>query len=238
MHQIGMGHNNVHALRSRSREEQQDREGLRDLNSEDAQLITQCASGDNAAWNRFIERYGGLIYGVAGRYCEAGYHRRELFLYVLEKLWEGGGRRLAAWEGRAKFSTYLATIVSRLCADSFKSRLFRESEKYEPLENIERSWEDRAAPDGRGQAPAAGVSSTRRMRDDCEGLLEVTIGLLADDERAALQLFYWQRRSYAEIAALMNMTAGAVGKTLLRARKKLRQMLAARGIRNFHDILE
>jgi RNA polymerase sigma-70 factor (ECF subfamily) len=197
----------------------------------DRSLIALCAAGDEASWDRFLEGYGGLIYRVIGNYRLNRQDVRDLFVYVIEKLWSDGARRLRAWEGRSKFSTYLAAITSRLCVDYLRSRLQRERTRYEPLDECGSRAASRAAV-SRWSAPRPVVQR------ECGEILVDCVGRLSRDERDIVTLFYWQGRGYAEIASLMEIPMSVVGKRLISARGKIRRMLNRCGIKNIADLLE
>ncbi|MDD5556009.1 MAG: sigma-70 family RNA polymerase sigma factor [bacterium] len=196
---------------------------------EERLLVSRCAAGDSRAWDRLLEDYGGLLYGIAARYCPGPDAARELFVHVIERLWEDEARRLRAWEGRAKLSSFLAAVAARVCADYRRGRYWREGERSREFER-----------DGRERTPPGGGTARpdRVLRRECEGILRDLLGGLEPPERAAIELFYWQGLKYREIAAVLRVSASEVGKILLRSRARMGEMLAARGIRNLSDILE
>jgi RNA polymerase sigma-70 factor, ECF subfamily len=84
-------------------------------------LIAACAGGDAKAWDAFMGRYGRLITATASRVrskydarqCEA----QDMAAFVHERLLVDDCRRLRAWRGKSKFSTYLVQITKNLCVD-------------------------------------------------------------------------------------------------------------------------
>ena len=200
----------------------------------DSRLVALCAAGDEASWDRFLDEYGGLIYRIIGNYRRNQQDVRELFIHVIENLWHDGARRLRAWEGRSRFSTYLAAVTSRLCIDYFRGRLHREQARYEPLDEREPPAASRAAMCGEGQAGAP----CHVVQRECGEILMNCVGRLAQEERDIVTLFYWQGRRYAEIASLMRIPVSSVGKRLLSARGRIHRMLARSGIKNITDLLE
>ncbi len=201
------------------------------------QLVELCAAGDTDAWDRFLRRYGGLIYSVISRYGLSYQDNRELFTHVLEKLWADGAGRLMVWKGRCRLSTYIATVVSRLCSDYLRGHYFKEGRRYDALNGH----------NGDGKS-VSGVVTARRpadknayrgvLRGDCKIILEGLMTNLSTDERSILWLFYWQGMRYAEIAQILNISANDVGQKLYRARGKLRNMLANKEIKNLTDLMK
>jgi len=200
----------------------------------DRRLVALCAAGDEASWDRFLDEYGGLIHCIIGNYRRNQQDVRELFIHVIENLWSGGARRLRAWEGRSRFSTYLAAVTSRLCIDYLRGRLHRERARYVPLDECETPASSRADMRGGGRAGA----SRHVVQRECGEILVNCVGRLCQEERDIVTLFYWQGRRYAEIASLMRIPVSSVGKRLLSARDRIRRMLVRSGIKNIADLLE
>jgi RNA polymerase sigma factor (sigma-70 family) len=98
------------------------------------------------------------------------------------------------------------------------------------------SLDDRAAV--RAAVDEGAGARTRALRRECGEVLEAAVGLLPHNERAIMELFYWQGMGYGEIAVLLRTTVGQVGKKLFRARRKLREMLLEKGIKNSADVWE
>lgn len=198
----------------------------------DRRLIALCAVGDDASWDRFLQKYGALIYRIVWSYQQTRQEVRELFIYVIEGLWSGGARRLRAWEGRSGFATYLAAVVSRLCVDYFRGRMYKEGARYEKLDA------NRAASsEGKRRCNEEGAPGCA-ARHECDEVMMDCVRSLARGERDAVMLFYWQGRRYSEIAAIMGITEGKVGKLLLRARSEIQRALARKGIKEIADLLE
>ena len=128
-------------------------------------------------------------------------------------------------------------VVSRICTDYVKGRYFKEGTRYDSFndDDCELSVTQR---DARGRSGAAYSARAQVLQAECESLLDNLLIHLSSDERALVKLFYWQGMRYAEIAALVGISASEVGKKLHRARTALRDMLRKRGIKNFKDLWE
>ena len=89
--------------------------------AEDEALIEACTSGDSRGWQDFVEKYERLIqstvYGFRRQAHAKAYDTDDLLSLVYEKLLEDNCRRLRAWRGRAKLSTYLVQITRNLLID-------------------------------------------------------------------------------------------------------------------------
>lgn len=71
------------------------------------------------AWVEFLDRYAQLIMNVAAQIEFEQDRIEDCFLYVCEKLNEDGFRRLLKFNtaGKARFGTWLSTVVFNLCVD-------------------------------------------------------------------------------------------------------------------------
>lgn len=88
---------------------------------------TALDSGDpDAGWDLFVSRYHRLIFATIRRYAEDYDDVMDVFAWVCEALREDDLRRLRAYhaqpEHRAKFSTWLVTVVRNLTIDWFRRR--------------------------------------------------------------------------------------------------------------------
>lgn len=81
-------------------------------------LIRSCAEGDPDAWACFRQRYQRLIRAVAMRTSAMDEsHLDDLEATVYQKFLEDRCRRLRAWRGQARFSTYLVQVTRNLVLD-------------------------------------------------------------------------------------------------------------------------
>ncbi|MCC6144086.1 MAG: sigma-70 family RNA polymerase sigma factor [Candidatus Hydrogenedentes bacterium] len=84
-------------------------------------IVEACGRGDAQGWDRFVKQYGRLIRATVARICQRfGTSETELddiVGHVYEKLIEDDCRRITAWRGRARLSTYLVQVVRNLVLD-------------------------------------------------------------------------------------------------------------------------
>lgn len=80
----------------------------------------------DAAWDRFIGRYRRLVFSAIRHYARDYDDVMDVFARVCEALREDELRRLRAWieqpTHRARFSTWLVTVVRNLTIDWFRER--------------------------------------------------------------------------------------------------------------------
>lgn len=87
----------------------------------DKALIEACVQGESGSWDEFIREYDRLLQSIAFRFhrqlSTVGLDADDLKGHIYEKLLENGCKRLLAWKGRAKFSTFLTMVVRNLALD-------------------------------------------------------------------------------------------------------------------------
>jgi RNA polymerase sigma factor (sigma-70 family) len=174
----------------------------------DQQLIGRVRGGETRLFGELVQRYQDPVFGMALRFLgcrgEAEDAAQEAFLRAY--------RGLDGFKGDAKFSTWLYRITYNLCTD----------------------WVRRNRRAG-GRAVAieeAGEVADRRVNLE-EGILEsetrdnVRRALDGLDERyrGVVVLLYYQKMSYEQIAAVLDLPLKTVETRLYRARKLLRESL-------------
>jgi RNA polymerase sigma factor (sigma-70 family) len=82
--------------------------------------------GPDAAWDALLNRYRRVIFAAIRHYAEDYDDVMDVFARVCEVLREDDLRRLRSWaeqrEHRARFSTWLVTVVRNITADWFRHR--------------------------------------------------------------------------------------------------------------------
>lgn len=89
--------------------------------------VAELQRGDvDAAWDRFVGRYRRLIFAAIRHYAQDHDDVMDVFAQVCLSLREDGLRRIRTYtdatEHRAKFSTWLVTVVRHLTVDWFRQR--------------------------------------------------------------------------------------------------------------------
>lgn len=85
-----------------------------------SKLLGNLSSADaGSAWVEFLDLYAPLIMKTAGQFVYEQDRINDCFLYVCDQLNDDGFRRLLKFNtrGKAKFSTWLGTVVFNLCVD-------------------------------------------------------------------------------------------------------------------------
>lgn len=169
---------------------------------EDVELVRRVAAGDRIAGEVLVERHLRMIVGFAfrllGDMAEAEDVAQETFL----RLWKHADR----WEPRAKLSTWLHHVARNLCIDRLRLRRGREGEVME-------------LPDLR---PGVVTLLESRQRDDA---VQRALSQLAERQRSAIVLVYYQGLSNREAAQVLGVEVDALESLLARGRRTLRKLL-------------
>lgn len=169
-------------------------------------MMAALAAGDRQAMSRLIHRFGpGLrrfLAGVLSAPHEAEDMAQETFLRV----WAASGRYDP---DRASPATWIYRIALRLAIDRNRRTGFR---RFLGLE---------AAPEPEDETPGAEAALTGRQ---ALALTRRALDALPDRQRRALLLRAVAEMTNAEIASVLDISAGAVEQLLVRARAGLRSL--------------
>ncbi|MGD9984812.1 MAG: sigma-70 family RNA polymerase sigma factor [Porticoccaceae bacterium] len=175
----------------------------------DEVLLRRIAGGDAPAFRQLTARHAPRVLAVARRTLGDGAEAEDIVQEVFVRLWQHAGR----WQpGRAQLATWLHRVTVNLCLN----HLQRVRNRTEPLDA--EALEATAAPD----SVEGDVSAAERRR-----LVHAAVAQLPARQRAAVALFYTAGASTAEAAAALELSVKATESLLVRARRKLRERLAA-----------
>ncbi len=188
--------------------------------SDEAAWARAAASGDRAAFGRLVERHKNSVYGLCWRLLssqggseEARDAAQEAFLRAYSNL--------AAFDARQPFSAWVLRIARNHCIDLLRRR--RPTLALVPETRGEEDatpgvFSEPADPFAKGGEDA--VQEREAQRD-----LDAAIAALAPRYREVVALYHVQHKSYAEIAATLDVPLGTVMTWLHRARKELKSRL-------------
>jgi RNA polymerase sigma-70 factor (ECF subfamily) len=113
----------------------------------------------------------------------------------------------------ARFGAYVYSIARNLCADWLRAR----RPEVVSLERVDLEPGD----------PRTTTGALRDAERQEERLvaLRAAVGHLPEALREAVLLFYFEQRSYADMADLLGVTEAAINQRLTRARQRLREHL-------------
>lgn len=171
---------------------------------EDSELLDRLAAGDEVAFRMLVERHIDRAYAIALRIVGNAADAEDVVQDSMLKIWSHRGR----WQhGRAKFSTWLYRVISNRCID------LRRKPRNENVETVPEVAD--------GQPGAVEIIE----RNELNGMLELAMQRLPEQQRVAVILSYHENMSNGEIAQVMDTTVAAVESLLKRGRQQLRQLL-------------
>lgn len=189
---------------------------MSDPNKEsDRQLVHAAKAGNRAAFGTLAKKYQNKVFYLAfdlvGDYEDAKDVAQEAFIKAFEKL--------AQFEERAQFSTWLYRITVNLAMDMHRRR---KRKPHEPLEEnireIERQKKVEQNEEGlRSEMLLQNVAQRKQ--------LELALQKLSNHQRVATVLKYFHQQSSKEIAVVLNCSESTVRIHLFRALRNLRKHL-------------
>ncbi len=185
---------------------------------EDGQLVSSCKKGDLGAFEALVARYQKKMFNTAhrmlGDYDEAANIVQDTFLSAY--------RGIKTFEEKARFSTWLYTILINHCRNRLKQ--LRTQRFHEPF-----SLDDPLLSD-EGQIkiePASDQPSALEGLEirDIQKKVQQCISQLDSEFQEVIVLRDMQGFSYKEISHMLRITEGTVKSRLFRARESLKDTL-------------
>jgi RNA polymerase sigma-70 factor (ECF subfamily) len=176
-----------------------------------ATLLPRCQAGDELAWEAFVRRFQGRIYGMACAYTGHPDDARELAQDVFVRLYETRGR----WPEADRFVPWLVLTARNLCVDYLRRRKARtkaaevELDEAAALTGAEPDPEERAGTSGRKSIVRRALSRLTAISRDIIILRDV------------------QGLSIAEVARSLRIPTGTVKSRASRARVELAEHVLA-----------
>jgi RNA polymerase sigma-70 factor (ECF subfamily) len=171
---------------------------------EELEYIRQTRAGEHAAYAKLVDRYKTFAYAVALKVLK----NQEDAEDVAQESFIKAYQQLHQFEGKAKFSTWLYTIVYRTAlakTRELKVKLFSITDQFR------RSFtNDHSTP----QLALIQANDEKRS-------VEQAIANLPETEALLVMLYYIEENSIREIQAITGLSAANIKIKLFRARKKL-----------------
>lgn len=170
---------------------------------DDASLMEQIASGDEAALQTLLRRHGALLRYVIAPILPDTRDREECLADVSVKLWQTAG----SFDGKKGSLRGWLTALTRNCALNRARSLHPETALGEDV------------PHG------AGSAEDELLRQERSRLLAKAVRSLTTGEQTLFYRKYYYCQSTAQIAAELGLTERGVEGRLYRLRQRLRELL-------------
>jgi RNA polymerase sigma-70 factor (ECF subfamily) len=174
----------------------------------DEEIIGHVRNGDTRPFAELVCRYQDAVYGMALRFTGAPGDAEDVAQEAFLKAY----RSLSAFKGEAKFSTWLDRIAYNLCVDWLRKNR-------RPDRRVSSMDESAEPSDGRVDIEAGVIASEETER------VRAALAELDEKYRGPIEMLYYQKMSYGEIAAVLEIPEKTVETRLYRARKLLRERL-------------
>ena len=186
----------------------------------DESLVADLKRRDEAAFSLLMDRYMGLVHGIACRYLgdreEGADVAQEVFLKVY--------RHIDRFSEKSRFSTWIYRITVNTSIAVLRKRGRQVEAQAESLDRTD--WGDgderpRDQEDDRMRNPR------QQMEDkEWDGILQDQLMALPENCRITFILREMRQMSYEEIAETLEIPIGTVRSRLHQARSRLRELLA------------
>lgn len=174
----------------------------------DAALMERIGKGDRAAFTVLVDRHLSRATYFVMRHIPDRATAEDLVQDGFFKVWQHADR----WEPQAQFTTWFYKLLYHACVDHWRKNR-------RPMDNIDDFSE--TIPDQTLHPEASMIDKQQKTQ------LSEALAHLPETQRTALLLFHNQELSQNDIAAIMNVSVGAVESLLFRARQKLKTLLSS-----------
>ncbi|GAB6905016.1 RNA polymerase sigma factor [Desulfosarcina cetonica] len=168
----------------------------------DAALVARVADGDERAFGALLRRHQDAVYGFAWRLLKDPQEAEDVTQETFLSLFQIAGR----YRPEAALRTFLLRIAKNRCIDRYRKKRPDLMDEFPDIPSAETPL---------GLLEHA-IDADR---------LEKAIDGLPVNQRSAILLRHTQQLSYRQIAEVMELSASAVESLLVRARRKLREVL-------------
>ena len=163
-------------------------------------LLRRLTAGDPAALGEFYDLYAGLVNGLAVRILRDAAEAEDLVQEVFIQVW----RQAARYDpGRGSPEAWLCTIARSRALDRLRRRAARREEPGDPPP----------------------MSASERPRPEEVLAVRKALRALSRDQRAALELAYYEGLTQTEIADRLGQPLGTVKTRMRTALMRLRGVL-------------
>ena len=186
------------------------------LSEIDRELLDDCLARKGRSWNKFVDRFMGLIIHVINHTAQSrsirltGEDRDDLAGEVFLAVIRDDFAILRRFRGGSSLATYLTVIARRV--------VVRELLKRKTAARLIDNSVAAAASD-----PGANGEGRIDDREQVERLLEELDG----SEERVVRMYHLDGKSYREISQTIGVPENSIGPTLTRARRKMRLFSAS-----------
>lgn len=180
----------------------------------DAEALAQARAGHSEGFRTLVERHSRALFRLAHRMTGNEHDAED----VVQEAFLRAFRRLDQYDERARFSSWLYRIAANCAYDLLRARKRRDEEPWPDQGEGRETPADFPAMDPAPDRLALSAEVRRRVT--------VAMGRMSAQEKAAFVLRHFEGMSIAEISGALKLDTSATKQSVLRAVRKVRQVLA------------
>ena len=186
----------------------------------DEQLIEACKQGEERAQRRLYEQYSSLMFGVCLRYCQNREEAEDLlqegFLTIFSKVGQFSGKgSFVGWMRRVMVNTVLMSLRKKS-----EKRYFMEIGEINELKIVDQNKVEEVH-----DADPEDVKAMIEQADFGQEELLLAVSELPDGYKVVFNLAVVEGYKHREIAEMLEISESTSKSQLLRARKRLQELL-------------
>lgn len=189
-------------------------EVARDPGPTDADLVQAVRSGNMAAFEELMRRYGPRVFATVRRYARRDSEVADL----AQEIWIKAFQKLSSFRGEAPFEHWLMRLAVRACYDALRAHRRSREATFTDLTEAEQEWL-------MGLTQTAD-DSDRHRSEAARQLVDRLLEQLSPADRLVLTLLELEERSVKETAELTGWSVTTVKVRAFRARARMRRLLS------------
>jgi RNA polymerase sigma-70 factor, ECF subfamily len=178
----------------------------------DAQLVTSIGRYSEVALAEVYRRHGGAVYGLARRVLDNAAEAEDVTQEVFLRLWNAPDRFDPA---RGSLRSYLLAQSHARAVDVIRSQNSRRARESSDAMKTARADYDM-------QNEAWDLTLAHQVSE--------ALATLPDDERRAIELAYFEGRTYVQVAEILNQPEGTVKSRIRNGMQRMRRILVESGV--------
>ena len=180
------------------------------MEKDDAQLIREILSGDDAAFSTLIRKYRKIVHAFVWRKIGDFHYAEEITQDTFLRAY----KKLSSLRDPNRFDRWLNVIANRLCLNWIKRKKPEmQSLEETPVEEIEESAYTHYVSEKQE------IEATEYLYEIVKKLLEK----LPESERTVMTLYYLGEMTTKEISRFLGVSVNTITSQLQRARKRLQE---------------
>jgi RNA polymerase sigma factor (sigma-70 family) len=173
----------------------------------DYELVQECVSGNQIAFEELVTRYKRLIYSIVYNMVKNSYDVNDISQEIFLKIYKA----LDKYNPEFKFSTWASRITTNYCLDLFRKKRVETVE----VEDIEGYSGEEDSPE------------TIYLRDEKKKRIRLAVDTLPNKYKVPIILYHQKGLSYQEITEILKEPMSIIKNRIYRARLMLKEKILA-----------